>query len=130
MIDRESSYIHFCNVYYCLELNSNLLSLGILKKKDFQFLGKQGLFSIIDNQRDIVLQAKRKSTVYLLLQPFIHQTRLLTNPIFKIIKPAIQNKWHPRKVYSDYRNLASLSKVTKKLELKVNITEQFPPMRE
>lgn len=40
LIDRKSLYVYFCNIYYCPELDSNLLLLGVLEKKGFQFLGK------------------------------------------------------------------------------------------
>lgn len=36
----ESAYMYFYNVPYCPELDSNLLSLGKLKKKVFQFVEK------------------------------------------------------------------------------------------
>ena len=127
-MDGESKYVHLHNVHYCPELESNLLSLEVLEKKSFKFIGKQEVLSVIDNQGDTVLQAKHKGTVYPLLQPCIQQTKPLTNPILKITKPVIQKKWHPRKVYSDCRNLAGLPKVTKKPEPGVNITEQFPPV--
>ncbi len=42
LLDDKSAYVHLHNVHYCLELDFNLLSLGILEKKGFQFVGKQG----------------------------------------------------------------------------------------
>ena len=92
LIDGKSSYVYLCNVYYCPELDSNLLSLGVLEKKGFKFVGKQGVLSVINNQGDTVLQAKHKDTVYPLLKPCIQQTRPLTNLILKITKLVIQKK--------------------------------------
>lgn len=131
LIDGKNSYVHLRNVHYCPELDSNLLSLGVLEKKGFKFVGKQGLLSVIDNQGDTVLQAKRKGTIYPLLQPNIQQTKPLTNPIFKVTKPVIQRKWHPCKGYSDCEKLVGLPKVTRELEpVGVDTTELFPPIGE
>ena len=46
LIDGKSSYVHLRNVHYCPELDSNLLSLGVLEKKGFKFVGKQGVLTI------------------------------------------------------------------------------------
>lgn len=50
LLDGKTTYVHLHNVHYCLELDSNLLSLGILEKKGFQFVGKQGFLYVIDNE--------------------------------------------------------------------------------
>ena len=129
MIDGKSSYVHLRNVHYCPELDSNLLSLGVLEKNGFKFVGKQRFLSVIDHQGDMVLQAKRRGTVYPLLQPNIQQIKSLNNPIFKVTKLVIQKDWYPRKVYYDRDKSASLPEVTKKSEpVGVDITEPFPPV--
>ncbi len=55
LLDDKSEYVHLHNVHYFPELDSNLLSLGILEKKGFQFVGKQGFLYIIDNEEHKVL---------------------------------------------------------------------------
>ena len=40
LMDGESKYVYLHNVHYCLELDLNLLSLGVLEKKGFEFSGK------------------------------------------------------------------------------------------
>jgi hypothetical protein len=67
--DRNSSAT-VTNVHYCLEMDSNLLSLGIFEAKGFEFRGKNGHLQVIDDENDdVVLEAKRQNNVYLLNQP-------------------------------------------------------------
>lgn len=55
LLDNESAFVYLQNVHYCSEFDSNLLSLKILEKKKFQFVGKQGFLYLIDNEKDKVL---------------------------------------------------------------------------
>jgi hypothetical protein len=48
-------------------LNSNLISLDVLKAKRFDFLDRKNWLTIINEDDDIVLQAKRQNNVYSLL---------------------------------------------------------------
>ncbi len=113
LLDDKSAYVHLHNVHYCPELDSNLLSLGILENKGFQFVGKQGFLYIIDNEGDKVLQAKREGTLYPLVQSVVDQdTTLSSYPIYKTSKPVTQEKWHQRVAHLNYRDLASLPRVT------------------
>ena len=68
-IDGTPSYIHLKNVHYCPELDSNLLSLGVLEAKGFEFQAKNGFLNVKDTDGDIVLQSQRDGTVYPLSQP-------------------------------------------------------------
>lgn len=52
------------NVYYCPELESNLLSLGILEEKGYKFVGHNGTLSVLDSEEETVLQASRDGTLY------------------------------------------------------------------
>ncbi len=71
LLNDKSVYVHLHNVNYCFELDSNLLSLGILEKKGFQFVGKQGFLYVIDNEGDKVLQSKQEDTLYTLVQSVV-----------------------------------------------------------
>ena len=113
LLDDKSAYVHLHNVYYFPELDSNLLSLGILEKKGFQFVGKQGFLYVIDNEGDKVLQAKREGTVYPLVRSVVDQdTTLPSYPIYKTSKPVTQEKWHQQAAHLNYRDLATLPRVT------------------
>lgn len=63
------SYIHLKNVHYCPEMDSNLLSLGILEAKNFEFKAKNGFLNVKNTAEDVVLQFKREGTVYPVAQP-------------------------------------------------------------
>ncbi len=79
----------------------------------FQFVGKQGSLYVIDNEGDKVLQAKREGTVYPLVQSVVDQdTTLRSYPIYKTCKPVTQEKRHQQAAHLNYRNLATLPKVT------------------
>lgn len=67
LLDDKSIYVHLYNLYYCSELDFNLLSLGILEKKGFEFIGKQKFFYVIDNKRDTMLEAKKNDMVCFLV---------------------------------------------------------------
>jgi hypothetical protein len=49
-------------------LNSNLIFLDVLKAKGFDFLDRKDWLTVIDEDDDVVLQAKRQNNVYSLLQ--------------------------------------------------------------
>ncbi len=113
-MDDKSAYVHLHNIHYCPKLDSNLLSLGILEKKGFQFVGKQGFLYVIDNEEDKVLQAKQEGTVYPFVQSVIDQdTTLPSYPIYKSSKPVTQKKWHQGVAHLNYRDLATLPRVPK-----------------
>lgn len=50
-------------------MDSNLLSLGVLEAKGFEFKANDGVLNVKDTAGDVVLQSKRKGTVYPLSQP-------------------------------------------------------------
>jgi hypothetical protein len=41
-VDDKNTTVTVTDVHYCLELNSNLISLDVLKAKEFDFLGRKG----------------------------------------------------------------------------------------
>jgi hypothetical protein len=69
IINDQITSVTISNVHYCFELDSNLISLGILKAKRFEFRGRNDRLSVIDNESDVILQAGRQNNVYSLNQP-------------------------------------------------------------
>ena len=57
VVDEVSDFIHLRNVHYCPEVDSNLLSLGALTAKGFEFQTKKGTLNVIDSVGDTVLQS-------------------------------------------------------------------------
>jgi hypothetical protein len=51
-IKKEFINIHLHDVYYCLEVNSNLLFLSVLKEKDFTFNVKNDVLRVLNNDDD------------------------------------------------------------------------------
>jgi hypothetical protein len=68
IINDQNTNVTMSNVHYCSELDSNLISLEILKAKGFEFRGLNDRLSIIDNEEDVILQARRQNNVYSLNQ--------------------------------------------------------------
>ncbi len=68
IIDRKITSITILNVHYCPELDLNLISLEVSEIKKFQFRSLNDRLSVIDNKRDVILQAKRQNNVYSLNQ--------------------------------------------------------------
>ncbi len=51
------------NVHYCLELDSNLISLDLLESKEFDFRAKNNWLTVENDNRSILI-AKRQNNVY------------------------------------------------------------------
>ena len=66
VIDNIPSFIHIHNVHYCPEIDTNLLSLGVLASKCFKFHTKKGVLNVIDAAENTVLQSRCKGQVYTL----------------------------------------------------------------
>ena len=62
-------FVHIHDVHYCPEIDSNLLSLGILTAKGFDFHTSKGTLNIIDSAGEIALQSKCEGHVFPLSQP-------------------------------------------------------------
>ncbi len=103
------------NVYYCLELDSNLISLDVLKAKKFDFRDRNDWLSVIDKDDDVILQAKRQNNVYFLLQSRHFSCSNSLNKAL-IVKNASLNVWHQRVYHMNVKDLITLSKMTKKIE--------------
>jgi Fic family protein len=81
------------DVHYCLELNSNLISLDVLEAKKFDFRDRKDWLSVINEDDDVVLQAKRQNNVYSLLQSrHFHCSNSLDKAL--IVKNVPLDVWH------------------------------------
>jgi hypothetical protein len=47
--------VHLHDVHYCLEVNSNLLSLSVLEEKDHTFNIKNSVLRVLDSDENVVL---------------------------------------------------------------------------
>jgi hypothetical protein len=68
IINDQNTSVTISNVHYCFELDSNLISLEVLEIKRFEFRDLNDRLSVIDNEKDVILQAKRQNNVYSLNQ--------------------------------------------------------------
>ncbi len=68
IIDDQNISVTISNVYYCFKLNSNLISLEVLEAKKFEFRSLNDRLSIIDDEKNVILQARRQNNVYSLNQ--------------------------------------------------------------
>jgi hypothetical protein len=57
-------YLH--DVHYCFEVNSNLLSLSVLKEKDHTFNAKNSVLRVLNNDEDVVLVINKQQNIYVL----------------------------------------------------------------
>ncbi len=87
-IDEQNSSVNVSKVHYCLEMNSNLSSLGVLEAKGFEFRVQNSCLQVIDDDDDVRLEAKRQNNVYSLNQ-FIHMTCELSAKAFEIKKMSL-----------------------------------------
>ncbi len=55
IINDQNINVTMSNVYYCFELDSNLIVVKILKIKNFEFRDLNNRLSIIDNEKDVIL---------------------------------------------------------------------------
>lgn len=66
LVGNEHMQIELSNVYYLFELNTNLISFGVLEEKGYVFHAVNALLQIKDKKNDIVLEFIRENTMYLL----------------------------------------------------------------
>ena len=78
IIDDKIISVTISNVHYCLELDSNLISLEVLEVKDFEFRGKSEWLRVIDQDEDIMLESRRQNKIYSLNQSrhFSYSTKI------------------------------------------------------
>ncbi len=59
IINDQNTNVTISNVHYCFELDSNLISLEVLEVKSFEFRSQNDRLSIIDDEKDVILQIRR-----------------------------------------------------------------------
>ena len=79
LIDSKPEVVNFCNVFYALELEYNLLSISIIEKADYLILAKKGKMTVSDNKDNITLEATRIRTSYLVNIPTSKRTLALAS---------------------------------------------------
>ncbi len=114
-VDDKNITVTMTDVHYCLELNSNLISLDVLKAKKFDFLDRKDWLTVIDEDDDVVLQAKRQNNVYSLLQSRHFDCSNSWDKVL-IVKNLPLDVWHQRVDHMNFKDLIILSKVTKRVE--------------
>ena len=67
LVENKEMLIQLSNVHYLPELNANLISLGVLEGKEYEFRAINGLLQIKDKDNNIVLKSIRDNSVYPLL---------------------------------------------------------------
>jgi hypothetical protein len=65
-IKKQFINIHLHDVHYCLEVNSNLLSLDVLEEKDLIFNARNDVLQVLDSDENVVLVINRQRNVYVL----------------------------------------------------------------
>jgi uncharacterized protein YlxP (DUF503 family) len=96
MLNDENINVHFHDVHYCFEVNSNLLSLSVLEEKIHTFNVKNAILRVLNDDEDVVLVINKQRSVYVLHQFIeINQYDLSLSSIFSIKSKSINIKiWH------------------------------------
>lgn len=117
-IDGRDTSVYLLNVHYCPKIDSNLLCLGILEAKDFEFVGRRGYLKVHDDVGDLVLVGKRENLVYPLMQPNQMINGLTTKAL--ATKLASKDFWHQRAGHINYRDLTNLPNVADRVQFEKN----------
>jgi hypothetical protein len=98
MLNNENINVHFHDVHYCFEVNSNLLSLSVLEEKHHTFNAKNEILRVLNDDEDVVLVINKQRSVYVLHQFIeINQYELSLSSIFSIKSKSVNMKvWHQR----------------------------------
>jgi hypothetical protein len=67
ILDDKNIHVTMSNVHYCSEIDSNMILLEMLEANKSQFRDRNDWASVIDNDEDVFLQAKRQNNVYSLI---------------------------------------------------------------
>jgi hypothetical protein len=68
MLNDENSNVHLHDVHYCLEVNSNLLSLNVLEEKHHTFNARNAILRVLNDDENVVLVINKQRSVYVLHQ--------------------------------------------------------------
>jgi hypothetical protein len=66
MLNDENINVHLHDVYYCLEKNSNLLFLNVIKEKHHTFNARNAILQMLNDDEDVVLVINKQRSVYIL----------------------------------------------------------------
>ncbi len=108
LIDSKPEVVNFCNVLHTLELEYNLLSVGTIEKAWYSILAKNGKMTIHDNKDNVVLEATRIGTSYLVNVPTGKETLALAS---SYSVPIINGSWiqfHRRLRYLNMQDVKKL----------------------
>jgi transposase InsO family protein len=103
LVNGENVRTNLRNVYYCPELDSNLISLGTLEKKGCTFTAGKGLLRVSNPDSETALEANRVGTLY------VANLASTEGPI-KANKAATMNLWHQRLAHLNEKDIVKLQK--------------------
>jgi CTP synthase (UTP-ammonia lyase) len=111
MLNNENINVHFHDVHYYFEVNSNLLFLSVLKEKHHTFNAKNEILRVLNDDEDVVLVINKQRSVYVLYQFIeINQYELSLSSIFSIKSKSVNMKvWHQRVDHVNEKDLFQLS---------------------
>jgi hypothetical protein len=93
MLNNENINVHFHDMHYCIEVNSNLLSLSVLEEKHHTFNVKNEILRVLNDDEDVVLVINKQRNVYVLHQFIeINQYELSLSSIFSIKSKSVNMK--------------------------------------
>jgi len=88
-VNEENVRTNLYNIYYCLELDSNLISLGILEKNGCFFTASKGRLRVFNPNLETALEANRVSILYIV--NLVSESRIKG---IRINKTVIINLWY------------------------------------
>ncbi len=111
MLNDENINVHLHDVHYCLEVNSNLLSLSVLEEKHHTFNVKNAILRMLNDDENIVFVIHKQRSVYVLHQfNEINEYDLSLSSIFSIKSKSVNMKvWHQRVDHVHEKDLSQLS---------------------
>jgi transposase InsO family protein len=94
------------NVYYCPELDSNLISLGTLEKNGCSFAGSKGGLRVFNPNSETALEADRVGTLY--VAKLASEDRKGRTKGMRANKAATMNLWHQRLAHLNEKDIVRL----------------------
>lgn len=103
LVNGESVRTDLHNVYYCPELDSNLISLGTLEKKGCSFTASKGQLRVLHPNSETALEANRVGTLYVANLASENRTEVM-----KVHKTVTMNLWHQRLAHLNEKDIVRL----------------------
>jgi hypothetical protein len=119
-LGKTTTDITISDVHYCPELDTNLISLGVLERKGNSFSGKNDRLEVFNKKGELVLESKRKDNVYVLHEKATNK-KAKTGVTFKAVKPANRELWHQRLGHVNKQDLEKLPQMA----VGVKFNEQY-----